>query len=98
MDREQLVDGTEYYVITSGPTRQEPARESFYQKADLAWRMLKVNGSLQSRAEPPPQRYVWPLAVGSTWEQSVTVTTERQGRARRRRSSRGRVTSWVRRP
>ena len=49
MDREQVVDGTEYYVITSGPTRQEPAREFFYQKADLAWRMLKVNGS--SRAE-----------------------------------------------
>src|SRR5262245_4299249 len=79
MDREQVVDGTAYYVITSGPTRQEPAREFFYQKADLAWRMLKVDGNLQSRAEPPQQRYVWPLAVGSTWEQRVTVTTERQG-------------------
>jgi hypothetical protein len=79
MDREQVVDGIEYYVITSGPTRQEPAREFFYQKADLAWRMLKVNGNVESRAEPPQQRYVWPLAVGSTWEQSVTVTTERPG-------------------
>ena len=29
MDREQVVDGTEYYVITSGPMRQEPSREFF---------------------------------------------------------------------
>ncbi len=79
MDREQVVEGTEYYVITSGPTQREPAREFFYQKADLAWRMLKVNGRVESRAEPPQQRYVWPMAVGSTWEQSVTVTSERQG-------------------
>jgi len=60
-------------VITSGPTRQDPAREFFYQKADLAWRMLKVNGTLESRAEPPQLRYMWPLTIGGTWEQTVTV-------------------------
>jgi hypothetical protein len=83
VDREEVVDGTEYYVITSGPTRQGPAREFFYQKADLAWRMLKVNGTLESRAEPPQLRYVWPLTIGGTWEQTVTVTTERQGTSSR---------------
>jgi hypothetical protein len=80
VDREEIVDGTEYYVITSGPTRQDPAREFFYQKADLAWRLLKVNGTLESTAEPPQLRYVWPLTIGGTWEQTVTVTTERQGK------------------
>ena len=79
VDREEVVDGTEYYVIASGPTRSEPAREFFYQKADLAWRMLKVNGNVESRAEPAQRRYVWPLTVGGAWEQTVTVTTERQG-------------------
>lgn len=83
VDREEVVDGTEYYVIRSGPTRQAPAREFFYQKADLAWRMLKVNGTLESRAEPPQLRYVWPLTIGGTWEQTVTVTTERQGTSSR---------------
>ncbi len=79
VDREEVVDGTEYYVIVSGPTRQEPAREFFYQKADLAWRMLKVGGNVESTAEPAQLRYVWPLTIGDTWEQTVTVTTERQG-------------------
>ncbi len=79
VDREEVVDGTEYYVIVSGPTRQEPAREFFYQKADLAWRMLKVNGNVESAAEPAQLRYVWPLTIGDTWAQTVTVTTERQG-------------------
>jgi hypothetical protein len=53
VDREEVVDGTEYYVITSGPTRQDPAREFFYQKADLAWRMLKVNGTLKAGRNHP---------------------------------------------
>jgi IrrE N-terminal-like domain len=79
VDREEVVDGTAYYVITAGPTRQEPAREFFYQTTDLAWRMLKVNGALQSSAEPPQLRYVWPLTVGGAWEQTVVVTTVRQG-------------------
>jgi hypothetical protein len=79
VDREEVVEGTAYYVITSGPTKSEPAREFFYQKADLGWRMLKVNGSIESRAEPAQLRYVWPLTIGRTWEQTVTVTTERQG-------------------
>jgi hypothetical protein len=79
VNREQVVDGTAYYVISSGPTRHDPAREFFYQKSDLAWRMLKVDGALQSQSEPAQLRYVWPLTVGGSWEQTVTVTTDRQG-------------------
>jgi hypothetical protein len=79
VNREQIVDGTAYYVISSGPTRHDPAREFFYQKTDLAWRMLKVDGALQSQSEPAQLRYVWPLTVGGSWEQTVTVTTDRQG-------------------
>jgi hypothetical protein len=74
VDREQLVDGTEYYVIKSGTTR-----EFFYQKADLAWRMEMVNGTVESRANPAQLRYVWPLTVGGAWDQTVIVTTDRQG-------------------
>lgn len=74
VDREQLVDGTEYYVIKSGTTR-----EFFYQKADLAWRMEVVNGTVESRANPAQLRYVWPLTVGGAWDQTVIVTTDRQG-------------------
>jgi hypothetical protein len=74
MDREEVVDGTECYVIKSGPTR-----EFYYQKTDLAWRMEMVNGTLASKAHPAQLRYVWPLTVGRTWEQTVTVTTAAQG-------------------
>jgi hypothetical protein len=80
VDREQVVDGTEYYVITS-TTSQGRAREFFYQKSDLAWRMLKVNGRVESSAEPAQLRYVWPLVMGSTWEQTVTVTTASDGKS-----------------
>jgi len=74
VDREQLVDGTEYYVIKSGATR-----EFYYQKADLAWRMETVNGTVESKANPAQLRYVWPLTVGGAWEQTVIVMTDRQG-------------------
>jgi len=79
VNREEIVDGTAYYVITSGSARGGPAREFFYQKADLAWRLLKVGGTLESQSEPAQLRYVWPLSVGGAWEQTVTVTTDRQG-------------------
>jgi len=80
VDREQVVDGTEYYVIASS-TAQGVAREFFYQKSDLAWRMLKVNGRVESSAEPAQLRYVWPLVIGSTWQQTVTLTTASDGKS-----------------
>jgi hypothetical protein len=87
VDREQVVDGTEYYVIASS-TSQGVAREFFYQKSDLAWRMLKVNGHVESTAEPAQLRYIWPLVIGSTWEQTVTVTTVRDGKSSKETNAR----------
>jgi hypothetical protein len=81
VDREQEVDGTQYYVVVSRRAASQPAREFFYQKADLAWRMEMVNGAVESKSEPAQRRYVWPLAVGGAWEQTVAVTTERDGKS-----------------
>jgi hypothetical protein len=77
VDREQEVEGTPYYVVVSRPTGSQPPREFFYQKTDLAWRMEMVSGAVESKAEPAQMRYVWPLAIGGTWEQTVVVTTGR---------------------
>lgn len=79
VDREQSVDGTPYYVIVSGATAAQPAREYYYQKADLAWRMEMVNGNVESKAEPAQKRYVWPMTVGGTWQESFILTTGRDG-------------------
>lgn len=68
VDREQIIDGTVYYVVRSGTTR-----ESFYQKDDLAWWMDMVSGAVEVRASPAQRRYVWPLTLGGTWEQTVTI-------------------------
>lgn len=64
VDREEAVDGVEYYVITSG--RQ---RESYWRKADLAYYMEKVEGVIEERIVPPFVRFAWPLLPGSAWEQ-----------------------------
>ena len=80
VDREQVVDGTPYYVVVSGSPAPPATREFFYQKTDLAWRMEMVNGHVESKAEPAQWRYVWPLTIGGAWEQTVTVTTERDGK------------------
>jgi hypothetical protein len=81
VDREEVVDGTPYYVVVSGPSTAQPAREFFYQKVDLAWRMEMVNGQVESKAEPAQWRYLWPLTIGGAWEQTVTVSTERDGKS-----------------
>jgi len=81
VDREQEVDGLQYYVVVSRPTGSNPARELFYQKTDLAWRMEMVSGAVESKSEPAQQRYLWPLAVGGNWEQTVAVTTGRDGKS-----------------
>lgn len=78
VDREQVVDETPYYVVLSRQTASQPAREFYYQKADLAWRMEMMNGAVESKAEPAQLRYVWPLTIGGAWEQTVTVTTVRE--------------------
>jgi hypothetical protein len=78
VDREQVVDETPYYVVVSRRAASQPAREFYYQKTDLAWRMEMVNGAVESKAEPAQRRYVWPLTIGGAWEQTVTVTTGRE--------------------
>jgi hypothetical protein len=91
VDREQEVDGTPCYVVVSRATASQPAREFFFQKSDLAWRMEMVSGTVESKSEPPQLRYVWPLAIGGAWEQTVTLTTgrgEKSTTERRTRSCR----------
>jgi hypothetical protein len=71
VDREQAIEGTIYYVVKSGATR-----EAYYQKTDLAWRMDTVNGAVESKSTPAQLRFVWPLTSGAAWEQTITI--ERQ--------------------
>ena len=65
--REEIVDGVEHYVMTSG--RQ---REMYWRKADLAVSMDKVEGTIEERTVPSELRYVWPLVPGKRWEQTFT--------------------------
>lgn len=67
LDREEIVDGVEFYVISSGRET-----EAFWRKSDLAFYMDKVGGAVETRMVPPQIRYVWPLAVGKRWEQTYT--------------------------
>lgn len=64
VDREESVDGVPHYVIKSG------RREIFYRKSDLATSQETVNRAVVVRNRPPRIRYVWPLAVGASWEQT----------------------------
>jgi hypothetical protein len=63
VNREEIVDGMAYYVVTAG--RQ---REMYWQKADLAFYLDKVRGQVERRYIPPQHRYMWPLTPGKTWE------------------------------
>jgi hypothetical protein len=81
VDREETIDGIDCYVTRSG------AREMFFRKTDLA----SVRDSEDdSRYSPPRRDYVWPLAVGTAWEQALT---EDHGRDRPARHPRW--WSWV---
>ena len=67
VEREDSIDGVEYYVVRSGS-----GRESLYLKTDLAWALDRVDGVVETRSVPPQIRYRWPLAVGVEWEQTIT--------------------------
>jgi hypothetical protein len=71
VDREEVVDGIDCYVTRSGQ------REIFHRKADLASVKETFGGEPASRYSPPRLNYVWPLAIGKSWEQSFTE--ERRG-------------------
>src|SRR5262245_41153836 len=64
VDREEVSDGVECYVIKTG------TREIFYRKSDFAHVRETVDGALVIRDVPPSVNYTWPLVVGKTWEQS----------------------------
>ncbi len=69
VDRAELVDGTPFYVIKSGTTR-----ETYYRKSDLAFLMDKVNGQVVTRHTPPTVFLHWPHAEARV---DVTYTRER---------------------
>jgi hypothetical protein len=76
IDREETLDGIPHYVIKTG------TREIFYRKQDIATTKETVNGVVVLLNTPPRLRYVWPLFVGKTWEQSLREErpSERQTR------------------
>jgi hypothetical protein len=65
VDREEALDGVPHYVIKTG------SREIFYRKTDFAMTRESVDGKPVVLNTPPRLRYVWPLEVGKTWEQTV---------------------------
>src|SRR5262249_23242034 len=54
-----------HYVIKTG------TREIFYRKSDHASSRETVDGVIVTRHTPPRLLYMWPLAVGQTWEQKM---------------------------
>jgi hypothetical protein len=64
VDRIQMLDGVEHYVIKSG------TREIFYRVSDLAHSLERVRGVIVVRETPSRTSYSWPLEVGKNWEQS----------------------------
>jgi hypothetical protein len=74
--REEALDGVPTYVIRA------QTREIFYRKSDIATVRETVDGRFVLLVNPPRLRYVWPLAVGKSWEQ-----TFREERPEERRTS-----------
>jgi hypothetical protein len=64
VNRVEPLDGVPHYVIKTG------TREIFYRVSDLASSLERVDGVVIQRDTPSRHSYVWPLAVGKTWEQT----------------------------
>jgi hypothetical protein len=73
--QEQTLDGVPVYVISADGTR-----EIVYRKSDIAFVRETVDGTPVVVNTPPRLRYVWPLSVGRTWEQTLQ---EERGSPRR---------------
>jgi hypothetical protein len=69
IDREEMVDGHDDYVMRYGTQR-----EFFLRKSDLAVHLEKTGGEVQVRYTPPDARYPWPLTIGA--EREVKFTRE----------------------
>jgi hypothetical protein len=64
VNRIEPLDGVPHYVIKAG------TREIFYRVSDLASSLERVDGVVIQRDTPSRLSFVWPLAVGKTWEQT----------------------------
>ena len=73
VDRLEVVDGVEQYVIRTGP------REIFLRTSDLATSLETAAGRVERRNSPPRLAFSWPLAAGAMWRQRYTE--EGDGRA-----------------
>jgi hypothetical protein len=60
MDREELLDGTTFYVLRQG------SREVYVRKSDFAYYIDKVNGEIEIRSTPPFR--VVSTTPGEKWE------------------------------
>jgi hypothetical protein len=67
VDREEVLDGTAFYVVKSGGTR-----EIYYRKSDFAYYMDKVDGQVETRHTPPTAYFPWPPAPGAKLELRYT--------------------------
>lgn len=65
VDRLEVLDGTQHYVIKSG------TREIFYRASDLASSIERVDGVVVLRHTPARMSYSWPLAPGKVWDQDT---------------------------
>lgn len=66
VDRMEVVDGVEQYVIKSGP------REIYFRTRDLATTLETLGGVAEVKHVPPRTSFSWPLTPGTIWEQSYT--------------------------
>lgn len=73
VDRTEMVDGVEHYVVQSGP------REIYYRARDLATTLETRDGAVEVRHVPARLSFSWPLAPGAMWRVS---NTEEKGAAR----------------
>src|SRR5262245_35855853 len=67
VDREEVKDGTAFYVIKASATR-----ELYFRKSDLAYYMDTVNGQVENVHVPPSVLVRWPLEPGNTWDLRYT--------------------------
>jgi hypothetical protein len=65
VDREDILDGTAFFVVKSGTTR-----EIYYRKSDFAYYMDRVDGKVETRHTPPSAYVPWPPVVGGKVELS----------------------------
>jgi hypothetical protein len=67
VNRIETLDGDQHYVIKTG------TREIFYRTTDFAGSIERVDGVVVLRNSPLRTNFVWPIALGKTWEQSYRV-------------------------